>query len=198
MSQNSSVQLPFYSSHYLKYDKSKNSAKYHKILISRFWEIVFRVTLLFSLPCLFVQFKTAPSCKLLLTARKTGFRHLKNYNFQRNSHINILPTQQTRNRSKSGNKKTKQAFTNFVVLVVAFLKKNLKVCHFLKEIILEIPRRLKLRKHRFQQQKSKTTGLKKNNGWKMTVLNHDLSTYFYFSGWGSFGSLIRVMKKIMG
>ena len=34
--------------HYLKYDKSKNSAKYHKILMSRFWEMEFSVPLLFS------------------------------------------------------------------------------------------------------------------------------------------------------
>ena len=26
--------------HYIKYDKSKNSAKYHKVLMSRFWEII--------------------------------------------------------------------------------------------------------------------------------------------------------------
>ena len=35
------------SHHYLKYNKSKNSAKYHKILMSRFWEMVFSVPLLF-------------------------------------------------------------------------------------------------------------------------------------------------------
>ena len=33
--------------HYLKYDKSKNSVKYHKILMSRFWEMEFSVPLLF-------------------------------------------------------------------------------------------------------------------------------------------------------
>ena len=52
MSRNSSVQLPFLSFHYLKYDKSKNSAKYNKILMSRFWEIVLCVPLLFHGVCL--------------------------------------------------------------------------------------------------------------------------------------------------
>ena len=32
--------IPLLKSHYLKDDESKNSAKYHKILMSRFWEIV--------------------------------------------------------------------------------------------------------------------------------------------------------------
>ena len=49
MSQNSSVQLPFESSHYLKYDKSENSAKYHKILMSNFEK---------SSSLSFVEFKT--------------------------------------------------------------------------------------------------------------------------------------------
>ena len=53
MSQNSSVQIPFLCSHYSKYDKSKSSAKYHKLLMSRFWEIVCFVPLLFLPPCLF-------------------------------------------------------------------------------------------------------------------------------------------------
>ena len=39
---------------FLKYGKSKNFAKYHKILMRRFWEIVFCVPLPFSPPCLFV------------------------------------------------------------------------------------------------------------------------------------------------
>ena len=76
MCQKSSVQLPCKSSHYLKYDKSKNSAKYRKILMSRFWEIVFRVTLLFA--AMFVSnLKHAPSRELPLTARKTVFSHLR-------------------------------------------------------------------------------------------------------------------------
>ena len=35
------VNFHFKSSYYWKYEKSKNSAKYHKISMSRFWEIVF-------------------------------------------------------------------------------------------------------------------------------------------------------------
>ena len=45
----------------MKYDKSKNSAKYHKILMSRFWEIVFCSL---SPPCLFVQFKTRAASRV--------------------------------------------------------------------------------------------------------------------------------------
>ena len=77
VSQNSSVQLPFYSSYYWKYDKSKNSAKYHKILMSRFWEIGFCVSLLFRRHVCLSNLKEAPSRKLPLTARKTVFSHLK-------------------------------------------------------------------------------------------------------------------------
>ena len=40
------------------YDKSKNSAKCYKILMSRFWEIVFAVPMRFSPLCLFVKLKT--------------------------------------------------------------------------------------------------------------------------------------------
>ena len=44
----------FLDNQQLKYYKRKNSAKYHKVLMRRFWEIVFCVQLLFSPPCLFV------------------------------------------------------------------------------------------------------------------------------------------------
>ena len=62
---------------YLKYDKRKNSAKYHKILMSRFSEIVFCVPLLFCHHVCLSNFKKAPSCVLPLNARKTVFSHLK-------------------------------------------------------------------------------------------------------------------------
>ena len=55
----------------IKYDNSKNSAKYHKILMSRFWEIVFCEPLHFSPPCLLSNLKHAPSREYPLTARKT-------------------------------------------------------------------------------------------------------------------------------
>ena len=42
----------------IKYDNSKNSAKYHKILMSRFWEIVFCEPLHFFAAMFVVQFKT--------------------------------------------------------------------------------------------------------------------------------------------
>ena len=76
MPQNSSVQLPFWSSRHLKYDKSKNSAKYHKILMNKFWEIVFCVPLLFRRHVWLFNLKHAPSRKLPLTTRKTVFSHL--------------------------------------------------------------------------------------------------------------------------
>ena len=76
MSQNSSVQIPFLRSHYSKYDKSKSSAKYHKILMSRFWKIVFCVPLLFCRHVCLSNLKHAPSLELLLTAHKTVFSHL--------------------------------------------------------------------------------------------------------------------------
>ena len=82
MSQNSSVRLPFYSSHYLKYDKSKISAKYHRILMSRFWEIVFRVPLLFRRHVCLSNLKHLRSREMLLTTRKTVFSHLNWVNKQ--------------------------------------------------------------------------------------------------------------------
>ena len=60
-----------------KNNKSKNSAKYHKILMSRFWEIVVSVPLLFSLLCLFVLFKTCAVMWVTADCRKTVFSHLK-------------------------------------------------------------------------------------------------------------------------
>ena len=55
----------------IKYDNSKNSAKYHKIFMSTFWEIVFCEPLHFSPPCLLSNLKHAPSREYPLTARKT-------------------------------------------------------------------------------------------------------------------------------
>ena len=76
MSQNSSVQLPFYKFPYLKYHRSKHSAKYHKILISRFCDVVFCVPLPFRCRVCLSNLKHAPSRELLLTACKTVFSHL--------------------------------------------------------------------------------------------------------------------------
>ena len=58
------------SSHYLKYRKSKNSPKYHNILMSTFLEIVFCVLLLFRRHLCLSNLKHAPSRELPLTARK--------------------------------------------------------------------------------------------------------------------------------
>ena len=77
MSQNLSVQLPFYSSHYWKYDISKTSAKYHKISMSRFWEIVFCVPLLFHRHVSLSNLKHELSRELPLTTAKTVFSHLE-------------------------------------------------------------------------------------------------------------------------
>ena len=75
MSQELSVQIPFYS--YLKYHKSKNSAKYHKTFMSRFWEIVFFVPLVLRRHVCLSKFKHSASRELPLTAHKTVFSHLK-------------------------------------------------------------------------------------------------------------------------
>ena len=61
---------------WLKCDKSKSSAKYHKILMSRFWKNVFCVPLLFCRHVCLSNLKHAPSLELLLTAHKTVFSHL--------------------------------------------------------------------------------------------------------------------------
>ena len=61
----------------LLYDERKNAAKYHKILLSRFWEIVFCVPILFGRHNCLSNLQHAPSRKLPLTARKTVFNHLK-------------------------------------------------------------------------------------------------------------------------
>ena len=50
--------------------------KYHKILMSRFWEIVFCVSLLFRRHVCLSNQKHARSSELPLTARKTVFSHL--------------------------------------------------------------------------------------------------------------------------
>ena len=49
--------------------------------MSRFWEIVFCITLIFSPPCFFVYLKRAPSRELPLTTYSTVFRHLKSLHF---------------------------------------------------------------------------------------------------------------------
>ena len=70
----------FWSSHYLRYVKSKNSSKYHKILMSRFWKIAFCLPLLFRRHVCLSKLKHSPSRVLPLTARKTVFSHLKRNN----------------------------------------------------------------------------------------------------------------------
>lgn len=67
------------------------------------------------------------------------------------------PTQNSKPETEANLETRKQntLLQDLLLLLLSFKKKNLKVCHFLKEITLEIPRSLKLRKHRFQQQNQK-------------------------------------------
>ena len=61
----------------LKKDKSKTSAKYHKIFMSRFCEIVVCAPLLFRRHVCLSNLKHSPSRELPLTALKAVFSHLK-------------------------------------------------------------------------------------------------------------------------
>ena len=68
----------------LKYDKSKTSAKYHKIFMSRFCEIVFCAPLLFRRHVCLSNLKHSPSRELPLTSRKNVFSHLKDNSIENN------------------------------------------------------------------------------------------------------------------
>ena len=58
------------------FDESKNSAKEHKFLMSKIWEIAFCVPSLFRRHVCLPNLKDSPSRELPLTARKTVFSHL--------------------------------------------------------------------------------------------------------------------------
>ena len=118
--------------------------------------------------------------------------------FQRNSYINILPNTANPKQKQIWKQENKTGFYKFCCSCCCLFKKKPESLSLSKGNNFGNTQMFKTEKTPISTAKPKTTGLKKNNGWKMTVLNHDLSTYFYFSGWGSFGSLIRVMKKIMG
>ena len=110
--------------------------------------------------------KPTPSCELLLTARKTGFRHLKNSNFQRNSYINILPNTANLKQKQIWKQENKTGFYKFCCscCCCCLFKKKPESLSLSKGNNFGNTQKFKTEKTPISTAKPKTTDLKKNNG----------------------------------